>query len=88
METNQVEKILKALANRRRLKIVKYIARNGKATVSELSEHLNLSFKSTSKHVAVLRNADVVDSEQISLSRFYTLTRPMSSLTKEIISIV
>ncbi len=88
MEINQAEKVLKALANRRRLKIIKYVARNGRATVSELAEHLNLSFKSTSKHIAVLKNADVVDSEQISLSRFYTLTRPMSSLTKEIIFIV
>ena len=88
MEINQAEKILKALANRRRLKIIRYIVRNGRATVSELSEFLNLSFKSTSKHIAVLKNADVIDSEQVSLSRFYALVRPLGPLVKEVISIV
>lgn len=88
MEINQTEKTLKALANRRRLKIVKYIFKNKKSSVSELSEYLNLSLKSTSKHLLILKNAEILDSEQIRLTRFYALVYPLSPLVKEIVSMV
>jgi len=88
MEINQAEKILKALANRRRLKIVKYLDTNRKASVTELSGYLKLSFKSTSKHMAVLKNADIVESEQVSLACFYGLSYPLNTLVKQLLSIV
>jgi len=80
MNINQAEKTLKALANRRRLKIIEYLGGGKKASVSELAGHLKLSFKSTSKHLLILRNADIVESEQVSLARFYYLTRPLKFL--------
>ena len=80
MDINQTEKIFKALANRRRLKIVEYLKGGKKASVSELAGHLKLSFKSTSKHLAVLKNADIVESEQVSMARFYRLARPLKSI--------
>lgn len=85
MEINQTEKILKALANRRRLKIVKYLYQNKKATVTELAGHLKLSFKSTSKHLGVLRGANIIDSEQISLAKYYYLTTPTALFVKNIL---
>lgn len=88
MEINQAEKILKALANRRRLKIVKYLEKNKKASVTELAEYLKLSFKSTSRHLAVLKSADIVESEQVSLTCFYRLTEPVSPLISQLLSIV
>jgi len=88
MELNQAEKILKALANRRRLKIVKYLEKNKKTSVSELSGHLKLSFKSTSKHLAVLKSADIVQSEQVSLACLYSLNEPANPLVAQLLSIV
>lgn len=88
MEINQAEKILKALANRRRIKIIKYLERNKKASVSELAEHLKLSFKSTSKHLAVLKSADIVQSEQVSLACFYSLSKPVNPVVSKLLSIV
>ena len=82
MNINQTEKILKALANRRRLKIIEYLGGGKKASVSELAGHLKLSFKSTSKHLLILKSVDVIDSEQVSLARFYFLTKPFSALSK------
>lgn len=58
------EKILKALANRRRLQIIKYLKDKKLATVTNIAEHLKLSFKSTSKHLAILFGAGIVDKEQ------------------------
>ena len=84
MDINQAEKFLKVLANRRRLKIIKYLSGGKKASVSELAEHLKLSFKSTSKHLLILKSADIVDGEQVSLARFYYLTQSLDSLLKSL----
>ncbi len=88
MEINQAEKIFKALANRRRLKIIKYLYNNKKASVTELAGHLNLSFKSTSKHLAVLKNADIVEAEQVSLAFFYSISQPPNPLVKQLLSAI
>jgi DNA-binding transcriptional ArsR family regulator len=88
MEIGQAEKMLKALANRRRLKIIKYLEKNGKASVTELSGFLKLSFRSTSRHLAILRNAEIVDVEQVGLVCFYTFLYPQNSLIKQCLTIV
>ncbi len=84
MEIREAEKVFKALANRRRLKILEYLAGGKKASVGELAGHLKLSFKSTSKHLAILKNIDLVESEQVSLTRFYFLTKPLSLILKQL----
>lgn len=82
----QYEKILKALANRRRLEIVKYINSKKEANVGDIATHINLSFKSTSRHLAVLTSADILEKEQRSILVFYSLASGMPSLAGLIIS--
>ena len=82
------EKILKALANRRRLQILKYLKDKKLATVTLLAEHIKLSFKSTSKHFAILFGAGIVDQEQKSLSMFYSLANPLPKLAKQVIDLI
>lgn len=82
----QYEKILKALANRRRLEIVKYIKSKKEANVGDIATHINLSFKSTSRHLAVLTSADILEKEQRSILVFYSLASGMPSLAGLIIS--
>ena len=84
----ETEKILKALANRRRLAIVKYISRVQATSVGDIAQEIKLSFKSTSRHLSVLRSADVLDREQINLTAIYTLTRPINAILKLILSIL
>lgn len=86
MEIIQAEKTLKALANRRRLKILKYLSGNRRASVTELAGYLKISLKATSKHLAVLKSADLVDSEQVSLSIFYGLSSSLPKIAQEVIS--
>jgi DNA-binding transcriptional ArsR family regulator len=80
----QIEKILKALANRRRLAIVKYLKRVREATVGEIAEEIKLSFKATSKHLGVLASADIVEKEQRSLQMWYCLAPRLNHLAKYI----
>ncbi len=84
----QTEKTLKALANRRRLAIVRYLHQYHKAAVGDIAKEIKLSFKATSKHLGILRTADIVDREQINLSMFYSLNRPFGRVLKSVLDIL
>ena len=80
-----VEKTLKALANQRRLAIVMFLKKKSNATVSEIAEEIDLSFRSTSKHLGVLRSAEILDKKQQSLQVFYFLSESLDPLTEAVI---
>ena len=84
----QAEKLLKALANRRRLAIVKFLDKAGKAAVGDIAKEIKLSFKATSKHLGVLRNADVLEREQINLNMFYSLNKPLNQITISVLNVL
>lgn len=82
------EKILKAHANRRRLTIIAYIQRRGSVNVGGIAEAIKLSFKATSKHLAVLYAAGIVEREQVNLTMNYSLTQPLHPITRTALSIL
>ena len=84
----ETEKILKALANRRRLAIVKYLNKTKTASVGDISEEIKLSFKATSKHLGILHSADIVEREQIGLTMMYGLFNPVHIILKSVIPII
>ena len=79
---------LKALANKRRLSIIKLLKDKKELTVSEISKSIKLSFKSTSKHLSVLKLADIVEYEQRGLLYFYKLNFPLPDSVRVILSIM
>ena len=81
----QTEKILKALANRRRLAILKLLSSTAKASVGDIAKEIKLSFKATSKHLVILRNADILDREQVNLQMYYSLIRPVHPIIKSVV---
>ncbi len=80
------EKTLKALANKRRLEIVKYLKGKKEANVGDIAEHIELSFKSTSRHLAILHSADILEKEQRNVLVFYSLAPKLVSMAKSVIS--
>lgn len=82
----QFEKILKALANKRRLAIVRYLKINPNQPVGDIAQQIKLSFKATSKHLAILSAADIVEAEKRSLQIFYSLSAQCPPLARQIIS--
>lgn len=88
MEIKTLEKYLKALANKRRLAILKHLKKIKEATVGEISELINLSFKSTSRHLSVLFGADLVEREQRSTEVYYCLEASYPLAIKTIIQIL
>ena len=84
----ELERIMKALANRRRLAILRYLKAEREATVGEIAEEIRLSFKATSKHMLVLSAADIVEKEQRSLQMFYRLVGDLPLAARSIISLL
>ncbi|MDP1688762.1 MAG: metalloregulator ArsR/SmtB family transcription factor [bacterium] len=82
----ELEKTLKAFANKRRLEMVKYIKRKHEAPVGDIAKEIKLSFKSTSKHLSILLSADILEREQRSLQMFYRLNLTQKAVAKQIIS--
>jgi DNA-binding transcriptional ArsR family regulator len=85
MKIKELAKIFKALGNERRVLILKHLLTKRELTVSQISELIRLSFKSVSKHLLILENANLVKSRQIGLNKLYSLNREG---TREIINII
>mgnify|MGYP001620024443 CR=1 FL=1 len=84
----ELERNLKALANRRRLAILKYLKENRETPVGDIANEINLSFKATSKHLGVLAAVDIVEKKQRSSQVYYRLASPVKSAVRHIVSLL
>lgn len=84
----QLEKTLKAMSNRRRLAIIKFLKETGGATVGEISREIRISFKTTSKHLGILLAADIVDREQKGRAVLYFLAKESKPIVKSLVSLL
>ena len=88
IKMKELERTLKSLANKRRLEIVQFLKRNREASVGELAEAISLSFRSTSRHLAVLSVADILEKEQRSVQIYYRLHTKKSSTLQHVLSLL
>jgi DNA-binding transcriptional ArsR family regulator len=85
----ELEKTMKAFANRRRLAILKFLkSRTKPATVGAIAREIELSFKATSKHLGVLRAAEIIDREQTGLEMRYFIPVSQRAAASRIISLL
>ena len=84
----ELEKQLKALANRRRLAILKLLKSNRRFAVGDIADAIKLSLKATSKHLGVLYAAGMVEKEQVSASVLYRLSENLPIGISHIVSIL
>lgn len=74
MSSNDCTNILKALADRTRMRLVKALLA-GDRSVNHLSEHLELSQYNVSKHLRVLKHAGIVDMRAVAQRREYFIAK-------------
>ena len=86
IEIKSLEKILKTLANKRRLAIICYLKRRPEAKVGDIANAIHLSFTSTSKHLIQLFNAGILDRDQKNLEMWYRLSPKQNNIVAYIIS--
>jgi DNA-binding transcriptional ArsR family regulator len=84
----KLERTLKALANKRRLEILKYLKKEKEAHVGDIADKINLSFKSTSKHLSILFSVDIIEKEQRNLHVFYCISENLEPVAKYMVSII
>ena len=84
----KLEKVLKVLANRRRLAILKYLKSEREAPVGDIADAINLSLKSTSKHLSLLSSLDILEKTQRSAQVFYRLAGTQQPVAKYILSVI
>ena len=84
----ELEKPLKALANRRLLAILQYLKRKKEAPVTEIAKEIKLSVKATSKHLLILSALGIIESNQRSLQVFYHLAEIQTPSVHPIISLL
>ncbi|MBN2120256.1 MAG: helix-turn-helix transcriptional regulator [Candidatus Omnitrophica bacterium] len=74
----KIESIFKALGSTRRIRILKILLKSDKLSVGEISQKIDLSLKSTSKHLLLLEKLDLVKREQKSRWGFYSYSTKAS----------
>jgi DNA-binding transcriptional ArsR family regulator len=79
------EKILKALANRRRIAIIKILKKGKLLSVSAIAEEIKLSFRATSRHLNILTASDILDRDQQGLTVYYRISSGMPALARTVI---
>lgn len=84
----EIEKQMKALANARRLSILKYLKKTREATMGDIADEIKLSFKATSKHLGILYAAGILEKDQRSLTINYRLAKAPHVAARQILSIL
>lgn len=74
------ERMFKSVANRRRLAILSHLKKENEATVGGTAKAIHLSFKATSKHLALLYAAELVEREQHQLEMRYRIASAKNEL--------
>lgn len=80
-------RIFKALANYNRMKIVGMLSLGSEMTVTEISEKISISIKSTSKNLIMLQNLDVLESRGKDNHVWYSLNKNLPKDIKRALSL-
>jgi DNA-binding transcriptional ArsR family regulator len=75
MPSGDCTSILKALADRSRMRLVKVLLAEDRS-VNDLSDKLDLSQYNVSKHLRVLKQAGIVDVRAVAQRREYFIAKP------------
>ena len=81
------EKILKALANRKRLEALAFLNKTKTASVGEVAKAIKTSIKSTSKHLLILHNADFLEKKRVHGLTIYSLGNPTGNTEKVLLKL-
>jgi DNA-binding transcriptional ArsR family regulator len=85
MKEKEVEKILKALANRRRLTMLCHLKKMHEDRAGNIAGKPHLSLSATSRHLNILERAGILEKEQSGLEVFYRIGEPISPFVSRLI---
>ena len=87
-DLNKLERQLKAVGNKRRLRILTYLKKHGSAIVTHIAKDAGIQFPATSQHLRILRNAGIVVTNKRSLNVSYRLALKQEEPVKQVLSML
>jgi ArsR family transcriptional regulator len=84
----RAEVIFRALADQTRLRIVRLLFVGGEITVGELVDALCVPQYSVSRHLSVLRHANIVTERREGARRYYSTIAKLESFTGKLLTII
>ena len=91
LDENNIKKIsqsLKCLTNEHRLTIVLFLKNRKSASVGDISDHVRISFKATSKHLFYLVKSGILVRHYDGPFVMYSLSANLSELINNLVSIL
>jgi DNA-binding transcriptional ArsR family regulator len=80
----KTEKTIKAFSNISRLKILQHLKKKKSASVIDITEATEFSYKAVSKHLIILFQADILDRKQKMYEMHYRIAKPLNPLAESI----
>ena len=77
--------VFRALSNINRLKIIEILSSGRRVNVGDIAKSVGISLKSTSNHLAILKNLDVLDSQGNAGHVFYFINSQMPNDFQDIL---
>ena len=87
-EVNDLVRLFKAVANKRRVEILRLLLTEGEKNVSEVAQRLEISFVSASRHLLQLERVGLLKNYQKSLWVYYSVNDGPSSEVKALLQII
>jgi DNA-binding transcriptional ArsR family regulator len=84
----ELERILKALANQRRLRAFHFIKEKKQVSVGDVASHLKLSFKATSKHLTLMTLAGLLEKDQKSKIVFVSVSPDLPTIGRRTLELL
>lgn len=86
MKLSVITGVTDACRNEKRLEILRYVKYKKYGSVSDIAKGINLSVKSTSKHLSILHDSHLIKREREGTTVYYSLNRPLNDIAKNIVS--
>ncbi|MBU0458673.1 metalloregulator ArsR/SmtB family transcription factor [Patescibacteria group bacterium] len=83
-----LERTIKALANCKRLAIIKYLKKQGSSSVYDIAEAIDMKQQATSKHLRILEREGLLTRRKRGLLVFYRVTIPHQKEIRSIINVL
>lgn len=80
--------IFKALANDKRIEIIKFLSGAGEKHVTDISAHVHVTIQGTSRHLRLLNNLYILDEVGKDGHVFYSLNQKMPADARKALDLI
>lgn len=88
MNILKLEKYFKALANKKRIKLLLFLLKNGEHQLEQIAEKLSLPYKTVSWNLSVLRTAGFIETRTHKSKAFFKISNGLKNEENYLLSLI